>query len=243
MLQQQNTFGTEGQRFVSNYLVPTIKKQGQVSTSLHQESSGSRLELERFITQKFADAHSATIRTFMPRLIALNHETETTAVIGIRSASEKPFFLEQYMDCPIEQAISSSCLKNVGRKDIVEIGNFAAKGASAGGLLFTLLAESLRKSGFKWMTFTATTEIEKMISRLGCQPDILSDALPEKLDEDADDWGAYYQRAPRVMACNLEHTIDAALKNRRLETIFTQHKAETTSLARSIRLTNNQRSR
>ena len=243
MLQQHNVFSSEGQRFVSHCLAPTIKRQAKVSTLLHQESSESRVALERFITQKFADTHSATIRAFMPRLITLDYGSETTATIGIRSASENALFLEQYMDGSIEQEISSVCLDNVVRKDIVEIGNFAAKSVSAAGLLFTLLADSLKKSGYKWMAFTATAEIEKMISRLGCQPYILSDALAEKLREDADDWGGYYQRAPRVMACNLENTINAALKNKRLATIFTQYNAETTSLARSIRLTNNQGSR
>jgi hypothetical protein len=241
MLQQQNALGTEGQRFVSNYLVPTTMRQAQVSTSLHQESSEYRFELERFITQKFADTHSAVIRSFMPRLIALSNGDETTATIGIRSASENALFLEQYMEWPIEEAISSTCLTAVNRKDIVEIGNFAAKNVSAGGLLFTLLALSLRKSGFKWMTFTATTEIEKLIGRLGCEPVILSDALPEKLAGDPADWGAYYLRAPKVMICNLEHTIVNAVKSRRLETIFNRHKAETISLARAIRSTNNQR--
>ena len=243
MLQEQNTFTAESQRFVSSYLVPTTKKQTSVETTLHQVSSNSRADLERFISQKYRTTHAATLRAYMPRLVALTQESELTALIGIRGASEGTLFLEQYIDTPIESMISLHSSPTEDRKEIAEIGNFAANNIGAGSLLFTLLAQSLEKSGFKWMVFTATTEIEKMINRLGCQPTILSDANPEKIGEAAIDWGAYYQKAPRVMACNLEHTIHAAYSYKRLRTILEKYDSKTTSLARSIQLTNIQETR
>jgi hypothetical protein len=67
-----------------------------------------REALESFIATRFRDSHEACVRHYMPALIGLeDSHGELRCAIGYRSAAAEPLFLEQYLNVPIEHAISA----------------------------------------------------------------------------------------------------------------------------------------
>ena len=67
----------------------------------------SRQGLERYIADCYARRYGATIGSYMPYLLSLrSQDSKAVAVVGLRLARQGPFFLEGYLDSPIDQLIS-----------------------------------------------------------------------------------------------------------------------------------------
>ena len=77
---------------------------------------------------------------------------------------------DQDLDSPIETLLSQKQEKEVSRAHIVETGNLAAARGSS-PLLFLLLTEVLYRANFRWITFTATAQVNSLLQRLGMRPD------------------------------------------------------------------------
>lgn len=239
MLQDNNFYAADPSQFEAARFIPAVRIQPQLNIAVHHSHSGSRARVESFILDKFQHHHSATIREFMPVLIDLGYDNTKTAAIGVRPGINRPFFLENYLDGTIEDALKELVGASVKREKIVEIGNFAANNARSGSLLFTLLAKVLFSAGYRWMVFTATNEVEKMINKLGCKQTILTDANASMVQLSSSDWGSYYDNKPKVIACNLYDTINKAESNTRLNQIFIKHSNQVTRLASELRSSNN----
>ena len=68
--------------------------------------NGDRAEVESFVRETFALAYGASVRSFMPRLLAVcRKDGDLLAAFGVRSARDEKLFLENYLDQPVEQAI------------------------------------------------------------------------------------------------------------------------------------------
>lgn len=164
----------------------------------------ARKVTEQYIADKFAQVHQAHIEHFLPYLISVKHAGQPAAAIGIQPGHQGAMFLEQYLTNPVEQQIAALEKQPVSRDQIVEIGNLVVSYKPAGFMLFLIIASALSQAGFKWMTFTATPVVEKMIQRLGYSPYHLAEAKADCLGEAAEQWGQYYARQPRVMVGNLD---------------------------------------
>lgn len=158
---------------------------------------------ESYIASRFEAVHQARIRHFLPFLISVKQAQQRVAAMGIQPGHSGPMFLEQYLSSPVEQQIAALEKQPVSRDQIVEIGNLVVSHKPAGFMLFLLIASALSRAGFKWMTFTATPVVEKMIQRLGYSPFHLAEASAECLGDAAGEWGLYYEKHPRVMVGNL----------------------------------------
>lgn len=218
---------------------PAVRAQPKLNINLHSPHSQFRAKVESFISDKFQHHHSAVIREFMPLLIDLGYDSNKNAAVGIRPGVNRPFFLENYIDGSIEDAVKVLAGVSINRENIVEIGNFAASNVRSGGLLFTLLAKVLLLADYQWMVFTATNEVEKMINKLGCRQTILTDANASRVQQSSSDWGCYYDNNPKVIACNLLDTIDKAESNPRLNQVFLSHSNQTNRLAAELKKANN----
>ncbi|MFT5656333.1 MAG: hypothetical protein ACI9XU_002060 [Arenicella sp.] len=239
MLQDNHISARQTHEFeVCNFIAP-MKAKAELNISVKHSHSVARKELESFVLDKFQDCHSATIREFMPLLIDLGLGLNKRAVVGIRPGIERPFFLENYLDDPIEIALQELAGADVAREGIVEIGNFAADNVRLGSLLFTILAKGLLLAGYKWMVFTATNQVEKMIGKLGCAQTVLTDANASRVAQSPTDWGSYYDNNPKVIACNLQDTITKAEENVRLNQIFLEHSDEIARLATTLKSVGN----
>ena len=214
-----------------------------LSTQMHSVNSTTRDGCESFIAEKFSQKHGAKVREFMPKLIELKRGESTSSALGVRTFVDRPFFLEQYIDKPIEIEISRLCKQSMNKTKVVEIGNFAASNVRSGSLLFTIVAKSLFQAGYEWMVFTAINDVEKMIERLGCEQFIITPAQKSTLGDCAEDWGSYYDNAPNVIACNLRDSITKAQKNKRLNNIFLEYSQQISTLAKQMSANSKEHSR
>ncbi len=159
----------------------------------------NRREAEALIQKVFLQQHQAEIHYFLPELLSLRCAGSLTAALGMQSASHGALFLEQYLPEPIEQVLSAQTGQSVRREQILEIGNLVSVRPGSSLLLMVALSELIAASRFRWVTFTATSEVQSLLTKLHYQPLLLAAASADKLQQ-PDSWGAYYQKQPKVMA-------------------------------------------
>ncbi len=169
-----------------------------------REGEAGRAELEKLVAAAFERSHGAMVRSFMPTLVGLEDRSGALrgAALGYRGAAGGPLFLEQYLDQPIEQAIAARVAdgRKVERERIVEVGNLAGRGCRSAMYLVAQLPRFLVGKGYRWLTFTGTSRVREIIEGFGAPLLDLGAADPARLAAGADDWGRYYDTAPRVMA-------------------------------------------
>ncbi len=187
-----------------------IGRQRALSVRLVRPHSGStrRHALEAFIRARFADYYAARIHHFMPCLLGFEDEDgKVQAAAGLRPAREaQGLFLERYLDAPIESVVSDHTGLPVARRDLVEVGNFAAQGPGGARLLITALTDLVGAQGFRWVVFTGTAMLLNSFQRLGLPLIELGAADPARMGADLADWGRYYDTHPQVMAANVAET-------------------------------------
>jgi hypothetical protein len=166
-----------------------------------------RAEVERYVHDRFAASYGADVREFMPRLLVLRCGGRLSAVVGMRCASAGPLFVEHYTDHPIEQLLEVRG-HTVARTELLEIGNLVSTWRGASQLLMVMLPLLAAALGYRWLVFTATPEVRKLISRLHFELEPLARADGERLGPQRNRWGSYYDSEPMVMA----GSVDAALQ-------------------------------
>lgn len=169
-----------------------------------REGEAGRTELEELVAAAFERSHGAIVRSFMPTLVGLEDRSGALrgAALGYRGAAEGALFLEQYLDQPIEQAIAARVAdgRAVERERIVEVGNLAGRGCRSAMYLVAQLPRFLVGKGYRWLTFTGTSRVREILEGFGAPLLDLGAADPSRLAGGADEWGRYYDSAPRVMA-------------------------------------------
>jgi hypothetical protein len=158
-----------------------------------------RQQVEATIVQRFADVYGAAIEHFMPQQLCVRLNDDIVATVGIRQAYRSALFLEQYFDKPVEWFASRTIGREIGRDEIVEIGNLASTWRGASQWLFVVLTLLLCEQQQPWVTFTATPEVQKLLRRLDITPQVLASAEPDRLGDSKASWGNYYAQKPQVM--------------------------------------------
>ena len=166
-----------------------------------------RARLERHVVRRFARQFGARVTHLLPVLIGLQDaEGRLLGVVGTTPgacAPDGPWFCEQYLAAPVEQALAVTLGRPVSRARLAEVGNLAAEHAGAGRLLLGSLAAWLDGVGCDWSVFTATRPLRLMFRRLGIPLVDLGVADPRQLGAAAADWGRYYDGDPRVVAADI----------------------------------------
>ncbi|MEJ5059072.1 MULTISPECIES: thermostable hemolysin [unclassified Pseudomonas] len=164
----------------------------------------ARPVFETFIQQRFRKAHGADIRHFMPELFGMsNTADELLAVVGVRLAEGEQLFLERYLDEPIDPLISAAAEHTVDRAAIVEVGNLAASDTGSARLSIIAMTYLLAMGGLEWVAFTGNVGLVNSFHRLGLKPITLCAADPERLGDERDSWGSYYESKPWVHVGNI----------------------------------------
>ncbi|WP_149086967.1 thermostable hemolysin [Pseudomonas prosekii] len=193
----------------SDWNIPLPLHFGQTETPQMRLSSAlsgddQRSRFEAFIQQRFRKAHSADIRHFMPELFGVhNSDGQLCAVAGVRRAHVEPLFLERYLDEPIGTLISAAADRQVQRDAIVEVGNLAASDTGSARLSIIAITYLLGMGGLEWVTFTGNIGLVNSFHRLGLQPVTLCAADPERLGDERQHWGSYYESKPWVHVGNI----------------------------------------
>lgn len=203
--------------------------------SIHTDGCFGRQRIERYISQKYLQVHDARVSEYLPLLGGIRDEDELVGAFGLRPGQYRPMFLEQYLDAPIEQQVASIVGGPVDRCALMEVGNLAITGKGIGPLAMVVLASSLADSGYEWMVFTVTEQVERLMKRLGFNPYYLAGANPNRLESDSSTWGSYYKNNPRVMVGCIQSASELINSNRNLSNIANQQMQSISNIADTLR--------
>jgi hypothetical protein len=163
-----------------------------------------RAALRRFISDKYLKDYGAELHHFAEYLIGLRRTGDPwSAGLGYTLAEAKKLFVEQYLDQPVEIAITTSLGIEVRRDQIVEVGNLAASSAGAARRVIIDTTTLLNRMNRSWVVFTATRSLLNSFLRLGISPVFLARADPARLADRGISWGSYYDTEPQVMIANI----------------------------------------
>lgn len=153
-----------------------------------------------FIRRYYRVVFGARINVKAKNLVVLfDEQHRLRAAVGLIPAEQGELFLEAYLSAPIEKVLVARTRRSIRRQEIMEVGSLAADGSGAGRLLFVALTEALHALRRDWIVFTGTSQVRTMFSRLGLSPVALASADPQRLGDDAEKWGRYYDHAPTIM--------------------------------------------
>lgn len=186
------------------------KQPARVSTTHSLPGTARRTEAENFIRSVFHRRYGAQVTSFAPNLLLLEQNQQVIAATGWRAAGDNTLFLERYLDLPIERTMAELADQPVDRERIVEVGNLAAEKNGSTVHVILKLAEFLNDLGYEWVVFTATRELISIFSRLGLPLLALAPADPERLGEEAAEWGTYYDMQPVVVAGKIRIGLERA---------------------------------
>jgi hypothetical protein len=175
------------------------------AVALHDNSELDRQAVEQFIKDRFHRSFGSRVDAFMPRLFSLRDgEGLILGAFGLRSAAAA-LFLEQYLDTPIEAAITSRTGVPCARRGIVEVGHFSGAHAGVVRTMIGLLTRRLHEEGIGWVAFTGTASLRNAFHRLSLAPVEIAPARLERLPQaERSAWGRYYDDAPRVFFGNVQ---------------------------------------
>lgn len=160
-----------------------------------------RGELEAFVAEAFRRGHDATVASFMPTLLSLRDDTgRLRSVVGLRGAVPQPLYLEQYLELPVESAITAATGRAVRREQVVEVGNLAGSNCRAAVRMVAQLPSYLLSLEYRWIVFTATSTVRGILQGLGAPLVELARADGTRVADGPDRWGRYYDTDPRVLA-------------------------------------------
>ena len=147
-----------------------------------------------FVRENFKRTYGANVHSFMPNFIRVSDRNgHTKAVVGFRDAASGPLYLEQYMDQPIEAAISRYMAMPVQRSEIVEVGNMSEAAPGDARMAIIGATACLYNAGYRWVVFTGISRLRNAFRRLGLNPKELMEADETLLSrEERESWGSYY---------------------------------------------------
>jgi len=178
--------------------------------SFTRAGSRERPPVEAFIRRGFERAYGARVTQLLPTLMVLKRDAEIAAACGLRPAAAERLFLEAYLDEPVETALSRATGLDLGRRDIVEVGNLVIARAGYARRLIVHLTTWLSAAGPAWVTFTAVPALRNSFRRLGIPLVTLAAADGSRLPAPVRaEWGDYYEQAPVVTAVRVQSAFDA----------------------------------
>ncbi len=203
--------------------------------TLHSPRSALRDGVETFIREKYRATYDAELTVFLPLLISMSNAGQSIAALGLKPGSCGEFFLEQYLTRPIEQEIAEQMAQPVSRNAVVEVGNLVSERSGCSPILFLIMGTSLEAAGYRWLTFTGTPQVKKLVERLNCQPLVLNEADPGRVAGGVNQWGRYYETHPQVMALDLRKASAQASQNPLISAMLEKYTSARTLLAQSLR--------
>ena len=214
-------------QFLKQWLTPSPQ------FDLVTEKSSVRAEVEQYVSEKFESSYGASLAEFLSLFLTLRCSDNLSASAGISLGSaSKKFFLEQYLDMPVEKELEQFCGEQVRRGQLAEIGNLVATTLGASRLMFIVLASILDQAGYEWMVFTATKPLLRSLQKMGFETQVIAEAKPGRLDANSNaDWGSYYDNKPLVVAGRLSSAQEAVEARNLFNLVQNFYKSEIESKA------------
>lgn len=201
-----------------------------------QPSSANKHDVEQFVAERFHRHYQAEITHFLPYLLSTKTDDTFTAAMGFQPAGTvTPLFIEQYLSSSIEAEVSRITKQTVERNKIAEVGNLTSVHRGTSQLLFVLTVAILHEAGFEWSVFTATKQVQQLLSRLHLVTITVCEANPEQLIEDRYSWGHYYNDKPQVLIGNLTDAIALLKQHKVIKFMLKNYQSTITDIARKIK--------
>ena len=151
-----------------------------------------------FVRAKYLDVYDARLGALPKTLVLLVDDHAIRCAAGLRDQSER-FFSELYLDEPVERALGALAGRLVLREEVVEVSSLVSSSpADYPRFLRSLIAYG-GELGFNWAFFTATGQLQKFLRRMRLPLIELANADPSRVPT-PQEWGTYYQTAPKVFA-------------------------------------------
>ena len=164
----------------------------------------ARKSLELFIYNNYYKVHQAKINHYFDHLFACSDGFQFVASLGINFLKSKSKgFVEQYLDCSAEQAISQVAKQPIDRNEVVELGNLSSIMPGATRRMIFKISPKLLAKGAKWAIFTINKPVYNAFKKAGLDPMFVIKADPNKLVDQSTNWGSYYDSAPGVYAVRI----------------------------------------
>jgi len=182
-----------------------------------EDDDPDRGEAEAHIRRVYLEAYQANIRYFLPHMLRLLYDEsgEYYSIVGWKSGGDPgDFFLERYLDEPVEAAVSRQGGEKVSRDSIVEVGNLAEFGPGGARDAIVAMTGFLHGAGYRWVVFTGVTKLSNAFKRLQLDPFQLAVADINRLwPAVRKEWGNYYANNPRVLGGEIENGYRALESN------------------------------
>ena len=167
-----------------------------------------RPKLEHFISSTYKNIFNATLKSFLPNLVAATSEDDKiTAAFGYCDAAQGPLFLECYLERPIEDLLCESLGYAVKRQQIVEVGNLSIAKCANSVKALRDIASYLQSLGYDWIVCTATRYLRVLFLKSGSRPISIAQASSSNVVSDGTDWGNYYVTIPEILVGNISQSI------------------------------------
>ncbi|PCI66017.1 MAG: hypothetical protein COB38_10500 [Gammaproteobacteria bacterium] len=176
----------------------------QLNVQLSLPLNLDRNNVENFIWNGFDRYYGANIKNFLPNLISIRQKGEIQSTLGLKIASEGPIFIEQYLKKSIELFFQK---ENVTRKQIGEVGNLFGTNKTFTRQLFIIAALVASKAGISKLVFCATPQIKMILRNLCMSVFYIAEADPNKLGQESNHWGSYYDTSPELIAIDIDQAI------------------------------------
>lgn len=172
----------------------------EVDLELVDRRHPSRAEAEDFAKKCYRLAYGAEIKTFASELIVLRSgDSGVMSCVGINMPGKENFFIGQYLDAPLEESISKVLGKDIDISDVAEIGTLATGTKGLCRLTMIGLAGFLKSRGIKYIAFSGNKSVRNTLEGVGIPLHFIAEALPERLEGGAGEWGSYYESEPEVV--------------------------------------------
>ncbi|MDT8310656.1 MAG: thermostable hemolysin [Methylophaga sp.] len=207
----------------------------QSPLQLITEQSPLRKQAECFIANRFFERYGARLEHYMPLLLTSIQAERIEAGLGFQLAASQALFLEQYLDKPIESLLPRHC-GQISREAIVEIGNLAASFQARSPLLFIVITAILDAAGFRYVVFTATREVRRLLKKLQLTTDVIGLADPALLPDKGQSWGSYYQHQPIILGGSLPDAVQHLRQHNVIRAALEHHADFIATTADKLRL-------
>jgi hypothetical protein len=158
-----------------------------------------RPAVEAMVRNVFYTEYGARISSFPERMIVVLDANGAPRCAAALRDARTGFFSEQYLDLPLEQAISATRGHAVPRSAVLELGSVAASRPGALVMLLRGFAHVGLEDGYRWGVFTATDRLRRLAQRFSIDIADLGPASARRISN-PQDWGRYYDHDPRVCA-------------------------------------------
>lgn len=185
-------------------MIPSEPLYNGLVIKAYGKSDPGRRAVEQQIQNAYEKSFDAHVSHFIPTLVSAGiANTPPHLNFGLCCAADQTLFLENYLQAPVEQVLSSTIRSQISRECIAEIGNLSFSHTENLQQDLMSIANYCQQQGYRYVVCTATRALRLLFLRAGMKPVLLGQATQIKAPKDGSHWGDYYETAPQIIGGNV----------------------------------------